>query len=224
LILAKLALQVFAAASLTNVFPQIDNAARYQFGGSNTLAAQIAQGAPADVFASANTTLAWQLYAKHLVTKPVVFTRNNLVLIVPRSNPAHIRSVTDLRKPDVKLVVAAPAVPAGSYTLQVLKSLKLTDVLGNVVSQEPDVRGVLTKVALGEADAGFVYATDARTVAGKVRTVPIPGWAKPVVAYAVSVVTASKRRSAAQAWVKRLLGAKAQAKLLRAGFLPRRGR
>jgi molybdate transport system substrate-binding protein len=224
ILLAKAVLQVFAAASLTNVFPQIDGAARYQFGGSNTLAAQITQGAPADVFASANTTLAWQLYAKHLVTKPVVFTRNNLVLIVPRSNPARIRSVTDLRKPDVKLVVAAPAVPAGSYTLQVLKSLKLTDVLDNVVSRESDVRGVLAKVALGEADAGFVYATDARTVANRVRTVPIPGWAKPTVAYAVAVVTSSKNRLAAQAWVKALLSKRAQAKLLRAGFLPRRGR
>ncbi|HET7136892.1 MAG TPA: molybdate ABC transporter substrate-binding protein [Gaiellaceae bacterium] len=222
--LAQVVLQVFAAASLTNVFPRIDGTARYQFGGSNTLAAQITQGAPADVFASANTTLAWQLYAKRLVTKPVVFTRNNLVLIVPRSNPARIHSVTDLRKPDVKLVVAAPAVPAGSYTLQVLKSLKLTDVLDNVVSQEPDVRGVLAKVALGEADAGFVYSTDARTVAKKVRTVPIPGWAKPTVAYAVSVVTASKHRAAAQAWVKRLLGKRSQAKLLQAGFLPRPGR
>jgi molybdate transport system substrate-binding protein len=221
---AKLALQVFAAASLTNVFPRIDDAARYQFGGSKTLAAQISQGAPADVFASANTTLAWQLYAKHLVTKPVVFTRNNLVLIVPRSNPARIRSVTDLRKPDVKLVVAAPAVPAGAYTLQVLKSLKLTDVLQNVVSQESDVRGVLAKVALGEADAGFVYSTDARTVRSKVRTVPIPGWAKPTVAYAVAVVTSSTHRAAARAWVRRLLGTRAQAKLLHAGFLPRRGR
>jgi molybdate transport system substrate-binding protein len=221
---AKLALQVFAAASLTNVFPRIDDAARYQFGGSNTLAAQISQGAPADVFASANTTLAWQLYAKHLVTKPVVFTRNNLVLIVPRSNPARIRSVTDLRKPDVKLVVAAPAVPAGAYTLQVLKRLKLTDVLQNVVSQESDVRGVLAKVALGEADAGFVYSTDARTVRSKVRTVPIPGWAKPTVAYAVAVVTSSTHRAAARAWVRRLLGTRAQAKLLHAGFLPRRGR
>jgi molybdate transport system substrate-binding protein len=221
---AKVVLQVFAAASLTNVLPHIDGAARYSFAGSNTLAAQIEQGAPADVFASANTTLAWQLYAKRLVTRPVVFTRNNLVLIVPRSNPAHIRSVTDLRRPDVKLVVAAPGVPAGAYTLQVLKNLKLSDVLDNVVSREPDVRGVLAKVALGEADAGFVYATDARTVTKKVRTVPIPGWAKPTVAYAVAVVTASRHRAAAQGWVKQLLGKRAQAKLQAAGFLPRRGR
>ena len=222
--IATIALQVFAAASLTNVFPKIDGQARYSFAGSNTLAAQISQGAPADVFASANTTLAWQLYRKGVVTRPVVFTRNNLVLIVPKANPAHIRSVSDLRRPEVKLVLAAPAVPAGAYALQVLRSLRLTSVLDNVVSQEPDVRGVLAKVALGEADAGFVYSTDARTVRAKVRTIAIPGWAKPTVAYAAAVVRASSHRAAARAWVKRLLGKGAQAKLLADGFLPRRGR
>lgn len=221
---AAVVLHVFAAASLTNVLPKIDGHARYSFAGSNTLAAQISQGAPADVFASANTTLVWQLYRRGVVTRPVVFTRNNLVLIVPRANPAHIRSVSDLRKPDVKLVLAAPAVPAGAYAQQVLRTLKLTSVLDNVVSQETDVRGVLAKVALGEADAGFVYATDARTVRSKVRTIAIPGWAKPAVAYAAAVVRASKHHSAAQAWVKRLLGQRAQAKLLAYGFLPRRER
>jgi molybdate transport system substrate-binding protein len=221
ILLAKVALQVFAAASLTNAFPQIDGAARYQFSGSNTLAAQIALGAPADVFASANTALAWQLYRKHLVTKPVVFTRNSLVLIVPRANRAHIRSVYDLRKPYVKLVVAGPAVPAGAYARQVLHRLRLSGVLRNVVSEEPDVRGVLAKVALGDADAGFVYSTDARTVRGKVRTIPLPRRARPAVAYAAAVVTRSRHRAAAQAWVKRLLGTRAQARLRAAGFLPR---
>jgi molybdate transport system substrate-binding protein len=224
MVAAAVVLQVFAAASLTNVFPKIDGQARYSFAGSNTLAAQISQGAPADVFASANTTLAWQLYRKGVLTRPVVFTRNNLVLIVPKANPAHIRSVSDLARPDVKLVLAAPAVPAGAYALRVLHSLKLTSVLDNVVSQEPDVRGVLAKVALGEADAGFVYSTDARTVRAKIRTIAIPGRAKPTVAYAAAVVRASRHRAAAQAWVKHLLGKGAQAKLLADGFLPRRGR
>jgi molybdate transport system substrate-binding protein len=225
MLLAKAAaLTVFAAASLTNVFPQIDNGAQYSFAGSNTLAAQIAQGAPADVFASANTTLPWQLYARGLVTKPVVFARNSLVLIVPRSNPARIHSVYDLRKPDVKLVIASPAVPVGAYTLQVLQNLKLTDALDNVVSRESDVRSVLAKVALGEADAGFVYATDVLTVPAKVQTIRIPGWAKPVVAYAAAAVRSSPHLAAAQAWVRRLRGQAAQGKLLRAGFLPPRGR
>jgi len=217
-------LTVYAAASLTDVFPKIDSSARYSFAGSNTLAAQIAQGAAADVFAAANTTLPWQLYARGLVERPVVFTRNSLVLIVPAPNPARIHSVYDLRKPEVKLVLAAPTVPAGAYALQVLQNLKLTDVLDNVVSRESDVRSVLAKVALGEADAGFVYATDARTVGRKVRAVYIPGWAKPVVAYAAATVKSSPHVAAARVWVKALLAGPAQASLQAAGFLPRRGR
>ena len=215
-------LTVFAAASLTDVFPRIAPAARYSFGGSNTLAAQIRQGAPADVFASANTALAWQLYRDGLVARPVVFTRNALVLIVPRSNPARIHSVYDLRADGTRLVVAAPAVPVGGYTRQALQNLRLTSVLQNVVSEETDVREVLAKVALGEADAGFVYATDARTVPGKVRVFALPAAAQPVVAYAMAVVSSSPNRTAAQAFVSRVLSKAGQAKLRAAGFLARR--
>jgi molybdate transport system substrate-binding protein len=214
-------LNVYAAASLTDVFPRIDPGQRYSFAGSNTLAAQIAQGAPADVFASANIALPQALYAKGLVTTPVVFTRNTLVLIVPRSNPAGIHSVFDLRQNGIKLVVAQPTVPVGGYTLQILKNMALSDVLQNVVSREADVREVLAKVALGEADAGFVYSTDARTVSGKVTVLKLPAWAQPKVQYSIAVVTASRNRVAAQAFVKRLLGKAAQDKLLAAGFLPR---
>ena len=214
-------LNVYAAASLTDVFPKIDPAERYSFAGSNTLAAQITQGAPADVFASANTALPQSLYAKGLVTKPVVFTRNTLVLIVPTSNPAGIHSVYDLRRSGIKLVVAQPAVPVGGYTLQILKNMALTQVLQNVVSRESDVREVLAKVALGEADAGFVYSTDARTVAGKVTVLKLPAWAQPKVQYGVAVVTASPNRAAAQAFVSKLLGKAAQKQLIAAGFLPR---
>ncbi|HZT92187.1 MAG TPA: molybdate ABC transporter substrate-binding protein [Gaiellaceae bacterium] len=214
-------LTVYAASSLTNVFPQIDAQEHYSFAGSNTLAAQIEQGAPADVFASANMAIPLQLYAKGLVTKPVVFTRNALVLIVPASNPAAIHSVYDLRRPGIRLVVAAPTVPVGAYTLQVLQNMALTSVLSNVVSREADVRDVLAKVALGEADAGFVYSTDARTAQGRVRVIRIPAWAQPKVQYGVCVVKASAHRAQAQAWVARLLGRQAQAKLLAAGFLPR---
>jgi molybdate transport system substrate-binding protein len=214
-------LTVFAAASLTDVFPRIDPSARYSFAGSNSLAAQIAQGAPADVFASANTALPRQLYEKGLVERPVVFTRNSLVLIVPAANPARIRSVYDLRKPHVKLVVAAPAVPAGAYTVKVLQNLQLTAALHNVVSRESDVRSVLAKVALGEADAGFVFATDARTVGRKVHSVDIPRRARPVVEYAAAAVRSSPHPAAARAWVQALLGRSAQARLRAAGFLPR---
>jgi molybdate transport system substrate-binding protein len=215
-------LTVFAASSLTDALPKIDPAERYSFAGSNTLAAQIAQGAPADVFASANLTLPEQLYAKGLVTRPYVLTRNTLVLIVPKANPARIHSVTDLRKPDVRIVIAGSTVPVGAYTLQVLKTMQMTDVLTNVVSRESDVRDVLAKVALGEADAGFVYATDARTVPGKVTVLRLPVWARPNVAYGIAVVTASKHRTEATAFVRMLLQKRAQRTLLAYGFLPRR--
>src|SRR4051812_8280559 len=183
---------VYAAASLTDVFPKIDGAPRYSFAGSNTLSAQIQQGAPADVFASANMSLPNQLFAKGLCSKPVVFTRNMLVVVVPSSNPAGIRSVYDLTRSGTKLVIAGAGVPVGSYTLQILKNMNLSSaVLKNVVSQETDVREVLAKVALGEADAGFVYATDAKTVTGKVKVVRLPAWAQPKVRYGICVVLAS---------------------------------
>ncbi|HEX6663906.1 MAG TPA: molybdate ABC transporter substrate-binding protein [Gaiellaceae bacterium] len=211
---------VYAAASLTDVFPRIDPGPRYSFAASSTLAAQITQGAPADVFASANTAIPAQLFASGLVQKPVVFTRNRLVLVVPTSNQAGIHSVYDLQKTGVKLVIAAPSVPVGSYTLQVLEKMGLTNVLANVVSREPDVRSVLSKVALGEADAGFVYSTDARTVPSKVKVIKIPDWAKPSVTYAMAVVSSSGHKAAARRFVKEVLGKAGQKKLLAAGFLP----
>jgi molybdate transport system substrate-binding protein len=215
-------LTVYAAASLTDVFPKIDPGERYSFGGSNALAAQITQGAPADVFASANTTLPQQLFSKGLCSRPVVFTRNTLVIVVPKSNPVNIRSVYDLAKPGVKLVIAGAGVPVGSYTLQILKNMNLSNaVLKNVVSQETDVREVLAKVALGEADAGFVYATDARSVPGQVTVRKVPAWAQPKVQYGVCIVSKSANGADARAFVNRLLGKAAQAKLLAAGFLPR---
>ena len=210
---------VYAASSLTDVFPRIDKGPRYSFGASSTLAAQITQGAPADIFASANTAIPDQLFAKGLVQRPVVFTRNRLVLVVPSSNPAGIHSVYDLTRSGVKLVVAAPSVPVGSYTVQVLKQMGLTSVLANVVSRESDVRSVLSKVALGEADAGFVYATDAKTVPGKVIVIKIPAWAQPKVTYELAVVSSSPNKSAARKFVSEVLSAAGQKKLLAAGFL-----
>jgi len=220
-LLAKATITVYAAASLTNVFPQIDAGAKYSFGGSNTLAAQIQLGAPADVFASANTSLPQQLFQKGLCTQPVVFTRNTLVLIVPKSNPGGIHSVYDLAKSGVKLDVAATGVPVGSYTRQILKNMGLTNVLDNVVSNETDVREVLAKVALGEADAGFVYSTDAKTVPGQVTVLKMPAWAQPKVAYGICVVKSSANAAAAQAFIAKVMSKPGQAKLLAAGFLPR---
>jgi molybdate transport system substrate-binding protein len=215
-------LTVYAAASLTDVFPKIDPAQRYQFGGSNTLAAQITQGAPADVFASANTTLPKQLFAKGLCSEPVVFTRNTLVIVVPTANPATVHSIYDLTKKGVKLDIAGSGVPVGSYTLQILKNMNLsTAVLANVVSKETDVREVLSKVALGEADAGFVYSTDAKTVPGKVTVIKVPAWAQPKVQYGICVVSKSPNKTDAQAFVNRVMSKAGQAQLLAFGFLPR---
>lgn len=212
---------VYAASSLTDAFPRVAPRARFSFAGSNTLAAQIRQGAPADVFASANLKLPRGLHGDGLCSQPVVFTRNALVLIVPHANPARIGSVYDLRRKGVKLVVAARGVPVGDYTLQVLQKLKLTRVLRNVVSRETDVREVLAKVALGEADAGFVYSTDARTVPRKVRTLKVPPRGRPNVEYGLCVVLAHDK-AAGHAFVKRVLSAAGQRILRRYGFLPRR--
>jgi len=209
---------VLAATSLTNVFPRVDASPKYSFGGSDTLAAQIRLGAPADVFAAANSSIPDKLYAQGLLEEPVVFTTNKLVLVVPRSNPAGITSVFDLRKPGIKLIVGTPTVPIGSYTRSILKNLALTSVLANVVSQETDVRSILGKVALGEADAGFVYVTDARTVADQVTVIRLPAWAQPPVRYEIAVVRSTTRRPDAVAFIDKVLSKAGQAKLKAAGF------
>jgi molybdate transport system substrate-binding protein len=211
-------IRVLAAASLTNVFPQIDNTPKFSFAGSDALAAQIRLGAPADVFASANTSLPNALYAAGLVEKPTVFTTNKLVLVVPTSNPAGIKTVFDLRQNGIKLVVGTPTVPIGSYTRTILRNLALTSVLSNVVSQETDVRSILGKVSLGEADAGFVYITDAKTVAGKVNVIRLPAWAQPPVRYGIAVIKSTKDRPDAVAFINKVLSKAGQAKLRAAGF------
>jgi molybdate transport system substrate-binding protein len=214
-------LTVFAASSLTDVFPAIDKNETYSFAGSNTLATQVTNGAPADIFASANTTLPAQLYAAGTVEKPVTFTRNRLVIVVPEGNPAGIQNIYDLTKPGVQIDIANSGVPVGSYTLSILKNMNLTSaVLANVVSQETDVRTVLTKVSLGQADAGFVYSTDAQTVPGQVKVIKVPAWAQPKVSYAMAVVTKSPNQAAATAFIAEVLSKAGQAKLLSYGFLP----
>ena len=213
---------VYAAASLTEVFPKIDPGERYSFAGSDQLAFQIQQGAPADVYAAASPKYPDQLYKQGFVLKPVVFATNTLVLIVPASNPARIRSVFDLKKPGIKLVIGQMGVPIGDYTRTVLKNLGLSSVLSHVVSQETDVKGIVGKVVLGQADAGFVYITDSKPVARKVKVVRLPARAQPQVKYEIAVVKASHNRAAAQAFVSRVLAKKGRAALAAAGFgLPR---
>jgi molybdate transport system substrate-binding protein len=215
---------VFAAASLTGVFPKIAPAPRYSFAGSDQLAFQLRQGAPADVYAAASPKYPELLYRDGLVRKPVVFATNRLVLIVPRSNPARIGSVYDLRRSGVKLVIGDAAVPIGAYTRQILDTLGITsDVLNNVVSEETDVKGIVAKVALGEADAGFVYATDAKAVVTKTRTIALPAWAQPPIRYEIAVVASTKRAAAARAFVAKVLSKRGRVLLARAGFgVPKR--
>ncbi len=213
-------LTIYAAASLTDVFRGYDSVQSYSFAGSNTLETQIRNGAPADIFASAAPLNTQRLFRERLVEKPVTFTSNRLALIVPRSNPAGIRSVYDLKRKPVKLVIAAPSVPVGGYTRTVLRKMALLSVLSKVVSQESDVRAVTGKVALGQADAGFVYVTDARAVRDQVAVIRIPAWAQPRVRYEIAVVSRSTRKAAARAWIKRLLSPRGQRALRSYGFLP----
>jgi molybdate transport system substrate-binding protein len=213
-------LTIYAAASLTEVFKALDPAQRYNFAGSNTLETQIRNGAPADVFASAAPLNTQRLFKAGIVDKPATFTANRLVLIVPKSNPAEIRSVYDLARKPVKLVIAGPAVPVGGYTRTVLRKMGLLAVLSKVVSQESDVKAVTGKVALGQAEAGFVYATDARPVDDDVSVIRIPAWAQPRVRYEIAVVSKSPNKVAARAWIRMVLSPKGQTALRNAGFLP----
>jgi molybdate transport system substrate-binding protein len=212
-------LAVFAAASLTEVFPKLNSQPRYSFAGSDTLAAQIQLGAQIDVFAAASPKYPELLYQKGLVEKPIQFATNTLVLIVPKANPAGIHSVTDLTKPGVKIVIGASSVPVGSYTLTVLKNLGISDaVLKNVVSKETDVKSVVSKVALGEADAGFVYVTDVKPVRGKVQAIAIRESAQPHVVYEVCVLKNAKHLRAAHRFVTDLIRPPWQKILVSYGF------
>jgi molybdate transport system substrate-binding protein len=217
-------LTVFAAASLAGVMPRIDKAPRYNFAGSDQLAIQIQQGAPADVFAAASPRQPELLYRSGLVRKPVVFATNKLIVLVPRSNPGRIRTVYDVRRQGLKVVIGDGTVPIGAYTRQILDTLGITaDVMKNVVSQETDVNGIVTKVALGEADAGFVYRTDARPVASRTRSLALPQWAQPPIRYEIAVVKSSSSQAAAKAFVRKVLAKRGRQLLAKAGFgLPRR--
>jgi molybdate transport system substrate-binding protein len=214
---------VFAAASLTGVFPRISAAPRYSFAGSDQLALQLQQGAQADVYAAASPKYPELLYHQSVLRKPIVFATNRLVLVVPRNNPARIGSVYDLRRSGIKLVIGDKSVPIGEYTRQILDAIGISaDVLKNVVSEETDVKGIVGKVALGEADVGFVYATDARPVAARVKVVPLPAWAQPPIRYEIAVVKGG-REAAARTFVARVRGKVGRETLSKAGFgLPKR--
>jgi molybdate transport system substrate-binding protein len=229
-------LTVLAAASLTDVLPKIGDAFTadhsgvtfaFSFAGTDQLAAQIEQGAPADVFAGASTKYGDQLAGEDLVDAMTVFCTNQLVVITPVSNPGGIDTLEDLSTKPVKLVIGAETVPVGSYTRTVLANLDAVygdgysdAVLANVVSNEDSVTSIVTKVQSGEADAGFVYVTDALGAGSDVNTITLPDEAQAVAEYPIAAVTASDHASDAQEFVKFVLAPAAQGMLADAGFGP----
>ena len=220
-------LTVSAAASLKDAFTtyaqQFPQASvRYSFAGSDILAAQIEQGVKPDVFASANTKLPDMLHAKGLVSKPITFAANKLVIAVPASS-TKIKSIADLEKPGTTIAIGSATVPIGSYTRTVLAKLGSAGsakILANVRSEEPDVTGIIGKLTEGAVDAGFTYVTDVKATDGALRAIALPGSLQPVVAYAIAIVNGSPHPAQAKAFISGLLDGGGQADLRNAGFLP----
>ena len=217
---AAQALNVYAAASLTNVFPAIDKSPTYSFGGSNTLQLQIERGAPADVFASASPTEAQALFREGLCTRPVTFAINRLVVLIPNANPGNVRSVYSLRSGGRRVSIGTAGVPIGAYTRQLLKRMRLSSILSsNTVSQQTNVGQVVSQVALGAADAGFVYYTDGLAAKDRTKMLSLPKWAQPPVRYQICTVRRSGADTAgAAAFIKQVTGKAGRGALKAYGF------
>jgi molybdate transport system substrate-binding protein len=193
---------------------------RLSFAGSDELAAQIEQGVKPDVFASANTKLPDQLYAKGLVEKPQVFAGNRLVLAVPADS--RLKTVADAAKAGTTVAIGSPSVPIGAYTHEVLDALgpEGAAITKHVRSEEPDVKGVVGKLTQHAVDAGFVYITDVDATHGQLRAIELPRKASPTVAYGIAVVKGAKHPANAKRFVDGVLGTQGQQVLKRAGFEP----
>jgi len=233
-------LTVFAAASLTESFGELgqlfearrpDVTVVFNFAGSQQLVQQLAQGAPADVFASANNRQMQAAVETGRVdaASPQPFVHNRLVLVTPADNRAGLASFADLARPGLKLVLAAPEVPAGQYAQEFLELAGQDPTLGadfvagvtqNIVSYEENVRAVLSKVALGEADAGIVYATDAASAGDAVRILPIPDTLNVVASYPLAPIANSAQAELAAQFIALVLSPEGQAVLARYGFDP----
>ena len=223
---AAQAVNVYAATSLTNVFPALDKAPKYSFGGSNTLQLQIERGAPADVFASASPHEAQTLFHEGLCSRPVTFAINRLVLLIPNANRGNVTSVYSLRTGGRRLSIGQAGVPIGAYTRQLLKRLRLSSILSsNRVSQQSNVGQVSSQVALGSADAGFVYYTDGLAVKDRTKMISLPKWSQPPVRYQICTVKRAGVDSAgAEAFIDKVTGKAGRGALKAYGFgLPPRG-
>jgi molybdate transport system substrate-binding protein len=210
-------LVVSAASSLKGAFTQYGGA-RFSFAGSDELAAQIRQGVKPDVFASANTKLPDQLYKEGLVDKPRIFAGNRLVLAVPAED-AKVTQLSDLSRGGITLAIGSEDVPIGAYTREVIAKLpKAEQVLANVRSNEPDVKGVVGKLTQGAVDAGFVYVTDVQAADGLLEAIELPDAISPEVAYGVAVVKGAKHPDAARKFVDGLIDGDGHDALEAAGF------
>jgi molybdate transport system substrate-binding protein len=235
-------LVVLAAASLTDAFTEMGedfprqpgNAGiklTYSFGASSQLRVQLEQGAPGDLFASADTVqMDNAVKANTIQGTPTTFARNRLVVIVPRANPAGITTLADLARPGIKLVTTTPDVPVGNYTRQMLEKLAADPqhgagfdqrVRGNVVSEEANVRQVVTKVQLGEADVGVVYSSDVTPQsAPALTTLEIPDTFNVIALYPAAVARAAKAPATAARFVQYLISPPGQAILKKYNFIP----
>ncbi|MFZ0533466.1 MAG: molybdate ABC transporter substrate-binding protein [Anaerolineales bacterium] len=232
-------LTVFAAASLTGAFQEIGKDfetanpgvnVSFNFAGSQILSTQLEQGASADVFASADLMNMDLLVTDNLVATHTYqdFTTNQLIVILPPSNPANLQTLTDLANPNLKLVLADSSVPAGKYARQVLSNMSKDPIYGpdysakvltNLVSNETDVKQVVTKVELGEADAGLVYISDA-IAAPDLITVTIPDKFNIIARYPIAILTSAPEPKHAKAFVTYVISPPGQAILIKWGFTP----
>ena len=218
---------VFAAASLTASFNAIGTAfqaahpgvtIKFNFGGTPTLVTQIEQGASADVLASADTTNMDKLKTDGFTAgTPQIFAHNKLEIVVAAGNPKGITGLADLAKPGVIYITEAPTVPAGKYALQILAN---ANVKVTPKSLETDVKSVVSKIQLGEADAGIVYVTDVTAAGNKVAGVPIPDSVNVIATYPIVAVKGTKNADIANAFIAYVLSADGQATLQSFGFLP----
>ena len=217
-------IKVFAAASLTAAFTELGQQytsanggtkVTFNFAGSQALATQIQQAAPADVFASAD--LANMDKVKDLVGTSQNFASNLLAIVVEEGNPKGVKGLDNLARPDLKVVLAAPDVPAGKYAAEILGK---AGVAVKPVSQEDNVKAVVTKVSLGEADAGIVYVTDITAGGAKAEGVDIPREQNVLATYPIATVKASRAPDEAQAFMDLVLSAEGQQVLKQYGFLP----